>query len=172
MNLSPQGRRLLGLLYVAALVIFLDQALDLVASVWPMRFGTATWRFGTFGLGLGRLEFLALADAMAVATAIWLEHRRVLVWLGIIHLLVGVFLAAGIGLFVLDGLQVRRLIRRERVGEFDLAALRSLLGAGAACLACLALSIGVWRTRQIEAKAAKSREGILVTGGGGRPARE
>src|SRR5262249_59868918 len=106
-TLSPQGRRLLPLIYVAALVILVDQSLDLFASIWPLNPGVLQWRFGAFGLGLSRLEFLALADAMAIATAVVLEHRRFLVVLAVIHLVLGIAILAGLGLFVLDGIQIR-----------------------------------------------------------------
>jgi hypothetical protein len=170
-TLSPQGRRLLSLLYVAAVLISLDQLIDLLGGVWPFQFGVVGWRFGAFGLGVARLEFLALADALAVATAIFLEHRRVLLFLGAVHLLLGLFLVAGLGLFMLDGLQIRRMMRPERVRQLDVAALRTLAAAGSACLACFAVSIVVWRNRQLRSKEEKPREGFLVSAAKG-PAHE
>ena len=171
-TLSPQGRRLLSLLYVAALVILVDQSLDLMSAVWPIRGGLATWRFGTFGLATARLEFLALADALALVTALYLGHRRLIVVLGVLHLLIGLFLAAGLGLFLLDGLQIRRAMQPERVRELEIAGLRTVMLGGMACLACLAVAVAVWRTRQVEAKSAKPREGFLVTGAPGAPTHE
>jgi hypothetical protein len=163
-TLSPQGRRLLALLYVAAAIILLDQLVDLGGGVWPFHPEMPNWRVGSFGVALSRLEFLALADALAVATALYLDHRRVLVFLAVMHLLVGVVLLAGMALFTLDTLQIRRVIRSDRVRQLDIAALRTLAMAGIASLACFALAITVWKTRQRQAKESKPRDAILVTG--------
>jgi hypothetical protein len=163
-NLTPQGRRMLSLLYVAAAIILLDQILDVVGGVWPFHPDMVNWRVGTFGVALARLEFIALADALAVATAFYLDHRRVLAFLAVVHLLIGLVLLTGMALFALDSLQLRRTIRPERVRQLDIATLRTLALGGAASLACFALAITVWRTRQRQAKEAKPREAILVTG--------
>lgn len=161
-TLSPQARRLLPLLYLAALLIFLDQALDILGGVWPLHLDLTNWRVGTFGVILSRLEFIALADALAVATALFLDQRKVLAFLAIVHLLTAIAIVAGTGLFALDVLQLRRLMRPERVRQLDLAAVRTIALAGASSLACLIFSIAVWRTRQRQAKAQAPRESILV----------
>jgi hypothetical protein len=113
-------------------------------------------------VALSRLEFLALADAIAVATALFLDHRKLLAVLAVVHLAIGIVLVAGMGLFALDILQLRRLMRPERVRQLDLAALRTVALAGAAALACLIFPIAVWRTRQRQAKEQKPRESMLV----------
>lgn len=156
-TLSPQARRLLPLLYLAALMILFDQALDILGGVWPMHPELTNWRVGTFGVTLSRLEFVALADALAVATALYLDHRRVLAFLAVIHLVVGVVLVAALALFSLDVLQLRKLMRPERVRQLDIAALRTVAMGGAAALACLIFPIGVWRTRQRQAREEKPK---------------
>ena len=161
-TLSPQARRLLPLLYLAAALIFLDQALDILGGVWPPHFDLTNWRVGTFGVVLARLEFIALADALAVATALFLDHRKVLAFLAIVHLVAGLVIVAGTGLFALDVLQLRRLMRPERVRQLDIAALRTVVVAGAAALACLIFPIAVYRTRQRQAKEKAPRESMLV----------
>ncbi len=161
-TLSPQARRLLPLLYLAALLIVFDQALDILGGVWPLHPELTNWRVGTFGVALSRLEFLALADALAVATALFLDHRKLLAVLSAVHLVVGTVLVGGMALFALDVLQLRRLMRPERVRQLDIAAIRTLLLGGATALACLIFPIAVWRTRQRKAKEQKPRDGILV----------
>jgi hypothetical protein len=166
-NLTPQGRRLLSLLYVAAALIVLDQTLDLFSALYPFRTDLPNWRVGAFGVTLARLEYLALADALAVATAFYLEHRKVLIGLAAAHLVVGVGILAGLGLFTLDTLQIRRLMQPERVRRLDIAALRTLALGGSAALACFILTITVWKSRQRPAKEAK-REAILVSSARGQ----
>jgi hypothetical protein len=162
-TLSPQARRLLPLLYLAAALIFLDQALDILGGVWPPHLDLSNWRVGTFGVVLSRLEFIALADALVIAAALFLDHRKLLAVLSVLHLAIGIALVAGTALFALDVLQLRRLMRPERVRQLDLAAVRTVALAGAAALACLIFPIGVWRTRQRQAKEQKPRETIIVT---------
>jgi len=163
-TLSPQARRLLPLLYLAALLIFFDQALDILGGVWPLHPDLTNWRVGTFGVVLARLEFLALADALAIATALFLDHRKVLAVLAAVHLVIGIGLVAGLALFALDVLQLRRVMKPERVRQLDLAAVRTIALGGATALACFIFPIAVWRTRQRQAKLQqqKPRDSMLV----------
>lgn len=166
-ELSPQSRRLVAVLYLFAIVIVADQVSDLFSSLWPMHFELARWRFGAFGIAIGRLEFLALADAAALAAAILLDHRRVLLALAGLHVLLALALAGGVGVFGLDTLQLRRDLLPERKREFDVATARTLFMSGLAFLTCLAVTIGVWRGRRPKARPAGREDGLLVTARGG-----
>jgi len=163
-TLSPQARRLLPLLYLAALMIFFDQALDILGGIWPLHPELTNWRVGTFGVVLSRLEFLALADAIAVATALFLDHRKPLAVLATVHLVIGIILVVGMALFALDVLQLRRIMQQERVRQLDLAAVRTVALGGAAALACFGFPIAVWRTRKRQTREEKPspRDTILV----------
>jgi uncharacterized membrane protein YwzB len=137
---SHAVRRLLGLLYLAGLLLLADQVADLAATLLakPWLPSEATWRFGAFGLLLTRASVFLLADVMLFTAAIWLGHRKVLRSLGLLHLLVAVLLAAGLGTFVLDWLQVRSQLPEDGRRSFDLAGLR------AAGLAAMALGLSTW----------------------------
>jgi hypothetical protein len=155
-------RRLLTLLYLAAFVILLDQAADLVASVWPLRFGLAAWRVGAFGIGISRLEFFALADAMILIAAIQLGHRRVFLPLAIVHLVLGLCLMVGLGLFTLDVLEIRRVFQPERKSELNLAAVRSAVLGGVAAIGSWVVALRAWRYYRLRSRGAQSSDRFLL----------
>jgi hypothetical protein len=129
---SPAVRRLLGLLYVAALLLLTDQVSDLAATLLANNpsLGTESWRFGAFGLLTSRLSVFLIADVLLFAAALSLEHRRVLRGLGVIHLLVAPALLAGLAVFALDWLQLRSRVGGPAARTFDVAALRAGVLAG------------------------------------------
>lgn len=171
-NLAPKNRRVLWLLYVVAVVILLDQSLEVLSLVWPLRFPIASWRFGTLGLALGKLEFLALADALLLAAAVFLEHRGFLRVLGVVHTVVGLALLAALAVFLLDGIQLRQVVIPERRREMTIAGIRSLILGAAAGMACLIAGISLWRSQRAEPKReqAQARGDTLLVGAkrGGR----
>jgi hypothetical protein len=120
------------LLYVAGIVILLDQAADLASTLLtrPLEPAAPAWRFGAFGLLMARVSALVLADAMILTAAIQLGHRKVLRVLGALHLLLALALLGVIAFFLLDAVQLRRGLRPEVRQSFELAALRALLVTG------------------------------------------
>jgi hypothetical protein len=132
---TPDVRNLLVLLYVVGVLLMADQAVDLGVTLMasPVAFESAQWRFGLFGLLISRGSVLLVADVMVFAAALSLEHRTVIRLLGALHLALGVALLAGLGLFVLDTLELRRMVRTEASQLYNLTAVRAgligLLGA-------------------------------------------
>ena len=137
---SPAIRSLLGLLYVAALLLLTDQVSDLASSLLTNNpsLGTESWRFGAFGLLISRVSVFLIADVMLFAAAILLDHRRVLRVLGVAHLLVAPALLGGLAVFALDWLQLRGRVGPAGARPFDLAALR------ASALAGLSSGLAAW----------------------------
>jgi len=94
---------------------------DLAGALIPASFGNATWRFGAVGLlanfamGLS-LEFFLLAVIAASA-----GHRRVLLALGVVSVLLAVLLLGSSALFALDALQTRGKVNAGMVRRFDYA---------------------------------------------------
>jgi hypothetical protein len=124
---SHAVRRLLGLLYLAGILVLADQAADLAATVLakPLAPSQASWRFGVFGLLMTRASVFLIADVMLFIAAVALGHRKVLRALGALHALVALALLAGLLLFSLDWLQIRRDVSQAGARTFDLAALRA-----------------------------------------------
>lgn len=130
----------MGLLYLAGALLLVDQLADLTATLLansPSP-GTASWRFGAFGLLTSRVSVFLLADVMLFAAAIGLDHRKTLRALGIVHLFLVPVLLGGLAVFGLDWVQVRGRVAPGGSNRFDLAGLRA---AGLALLA----SVLAWR---------------------------
>jgi hypothetical protein len=128
------------LLYPAGVLLLADQLADLTASLLanPPAPGLPTWRFGAFGLLMSRASMLLVADVLLFVPAIALQQRRVLRSLGLLHLVVASGLLAGVILFALDWLQIRKNVRETATRPFDGAALR------ASVVAVLGLGMSTW----------------------------
>lgn len=156
---SHAVRKLLGLLYLAGLLVLADQAADLAATLLakPWLPSQASWRFGAFGLLITRASVFLIADVMLFAAAIWLGHRKVLRSLGVLHLLIALLLTVGLGSFVLDWLQVRGQLPDTGSSSFDLAGFRA--AAMAALVIVLTSWGGVTTLRATRARKPSQREG-------------
>jgi ABC-type xylose transport system permease subunit len=123
---SHAVRKLLRLLYLAGALVLADQAADLAATLLskPWMPSEANWRFGVFGLLMTRASVFLIGDVMLFSAAILLGHRKTLRSLGVLHLLLVLLLLAGIGLFALDWLQVRRQVG-DNLRVVDLAGIRA-----------------------------------------------
>lgn len=121
----PPSRFVFVALYAAALVVLLDQAAELVASMYPFQIGDIQWRFGAFGLIVGRTTTAVLVDVLVFMAALGLMHRSVLGAWAIVHLVAAVALVIGLVSFSLDALELRRRAVPEVAGTFDLAAGRA-----------------------------------------------
>jgi hypothetical protein len=160
---SHSVRRLLALLYLAGAILIVDQVADLIGSflAQPVALGSAAWRFGAFGLISSRSSVFFVADAMIFAAALGLEHRRVLRALGFLHVLLAIAVAAGLAVFGLDALEVRRGLRESASGLYNSAAVRvgavALLGG---ILMAWAGVVAITTTRSGARRGA--REGLVV----------
>jgi hypothetical protein len=114
-------------------LLLLDQLTLLLPEVLPAAPGTPGWRYGVFGLAVGRATPLLFADALILVAAYRLEQGRFLRVAGLVHLLIAAALAVLLGLFVLDMLQVRRQVRPEMAGGM-------LIQGGRAALMAVALA--------------------------------
>lgn len=107
--------------YIILVLAAIFPFLDVLSNLLPLNFGNATWRFGAIGvfstyvMGLS-LELLLLAMLAALS-----GHRRVLLVLGVISLLLAVMLLGGTVLFVLDALQTRARVNPALLKRFDFA---------------------------------------------------
>lgn len=124
---SASVRRLLVVLFAAGLLLLLDQAADLLATLLsqPVHVGAATWRFGLFGLVSSRTSAFLVGDVMLFAAVIGLGWQTVLRILGVVHLLLAIGLVAGLALFLLDAVQLRGTVPLPSRRAFSLAALRA-----------------------------------------------
>ena len=121
------------------------------SSIWPLRAGEATWRFGAAGLFSRALMTPILGLLVALVTAAALEHRRFARVLSVFGFLGSLLAIFALGLFGLDTLQTRASVRPEATTAFDtawiVAAVKYVLGAFVALL----LGIGGWKVSRTPA---------------------
>jgi hypothetical protein len=164
---SPPGaplpaapRFLFAALYAGAIVVLLDQSAELIASLSPLRFGEVEWRFGAFGLLVGRTTTAVLVDALLFIAAAGSGHRGLLRGLGVVHFVVAAFFAVGMGAFVLDVVELRRKAAPAIVGTFDLATARAAIVVVTVVVFCVWAGVALLRAgRRVESKSA---DGLLV----------
>lgn len=146
MELTNRLRQVSTVALFIAIVIVVDQTLDVVISAAPSaKPSDVFWRFGAFGLIAGKLPFLLIADLLLVMVAAANGSRIWLRLLGSLNILMAALLAAVMLGFALDALQVRRSVRPEVVATF----LYSMLRAGVTAILSLGtlvtLGWGSWR---------------------------
>jgi hypothetical protein len=98
---------------------------DLLLRSSPPQFGTLQWRFATAGLLFGNYGTIILGMALLGLAAALSGDRGVLRAVGIASLVMLVVTLAGIVLFLLDAVQIRRLA----TANFKRPILTSSLGA-------------------------------------------
>jgi len=155
MATGPQHSRFLFVaLYAAAVVVLLDQGAELLVSLYPFRVSDTQWRFGAFGLIMGRTTTAILVDVLVFLAAIGLGNRGLLRgWAGL-HLVVGFLLVLGLGAFVLDSIELRRQTRPEMTRTFDLAAGRAAVMVLVATFYCIWAAVATFRVTRIPGRGA------------------
>lgn len=143
----PAMRPILAMLFAAGILLLLDQAADLSATILarPVELGAASWRFGLFGLMASRASALVVGDVMLFTAAVALGWRTTLRGLGALHILLAVAVAAGLLFFLLDAVQVRATVPAESARSVSLAAGRAGIVALAGCILLVWAGVVAWR---------------------------
>jgi hypothetical protein len=120
------------LLALAVLGPFLTPQIGIWNPLGGVSVGSLSWRFGFLGLIYSSLFYLLVALLLAALAAGYLGHRRTLLGLGIVSVVLAVLLAAGLPLFALDTLQLRKTLTAAAFAPYKTAAIK---GAALAVLA-------------------------------------
>jgi hypothetical protein len=120
------------LLALAVLGPFLTPQIGIWEPIGGVSVGSLSWRFGFQGLIYSSLFYLLIALLLATLTAGYFGHRRALFGLGIVSVILSVLLAAGLPLFALDTLQLRKTLAPQAFEPYKTAAMK---GAALAVLA-------------------------------------
>lgn len=142
--MKPNGPAV-GVLYLAAVVVLVDQAAILAASVYPISAGSVNWRFGAVGLAAGRATPFLLADLLLLAAALLAGHRVFLRVFAALHVLVAGLLVGALGMFVLDTLEIRTLLPLDARGQAIASASRASVALMALAIYCLIVAVRVIR---------------------------
>lgn len=173
---SPKLRPWLFGLYALAVLLFLQPFIEAFAATWPPRASEVGWRFAVTGILYTMLPTVLVALLIAAVAAFFLGHRTGLRIVGVIALVLGVVVILLTSSFALDALQLRRIVRPEAKGGYDLAGIKAVVTALLAIASCTVLGVGAFRaTQRLPAPEASRRrgagEGLLVGQRGHRPHR-
>jgi hypothetical protein len=171
---SPKLRPWLFGLYALAALLFLQPFIEAFAATWPPRTAEVGWRFAVTGILYTMLPTVLFALLIAAVTAFFLGHRTGLRVVGIVALVLGVVVLLLTASFALDALQLRRIVRPEAKGGYDLAGIKAVVTALLAIASCTALGVGAFRaTQRIGAPGASRRraapDGLVIGQRGHRP---
>ena len=162
MNLSTsQQRTLLSAAMFAAVVMLIGTGAELVIQTWPIKFGELNWRVGSFGLFLDALAKAIPGLALLYFAAALSDSRKLLKALAILAILLGIVAIPALGMFALDGVQMRATLPQQAKGVFTKVALRA--GLMGVLSAILFITTG-FRTLKV------LKSGGAVRAGGPRPA--
>ena len=115
------GKHIRTAAYIILILAAVFPFVDIVSGLFPLNFGNATWRFGAVGVFSNYAMGLSL-ELLLLAVLAWLSnHRRVLLVLGVISLLLAVVLLGSTVLFMLDALQTRARVNPALMKRFDFA---------------------------------------------------
>ena len=129
-------------LYPVGILLTLVPLVDLGLRVFPPKFGTVQWRFATLGLLAGNLGTVLLGLGLIGLLAALAGHRTVLRVLGIVSLIGGVLLVAGLGMFTLDALQVRRTANPQFLQALTVSSIGALFTGFLALIALFSIGLG------------------------------
>jgi hypothetical protein len=111
---------------------------DLIGAIVPPRPGEVSWRFGVFGLFTNALVTPMLGLAIMQVVASLLERPKTVRRIALFNLLLTIVLVLGLGLFVLDYIQLRQAVTGTSQSAYDAAAIKALL------VCVLELGVLIW----------------------------
>lgn len=107
--------------YCIAAFLIIVPFMDTIISTMPLSPTIVGWRFGTLGLLANAFMTPLVGLFILLALAAALDQRRVLRVLAVLSVVAAVFVLGGLGLFVLDTVQMRSQVRPEAKTTFDRA---------------------------------------------------
>lgn len=138
------NRRLLAAAYLVAAGLLLVPVVETALSVWPLRPGTVSWRFGAAGLFSRGLLTSLLGLVAAGAVALAAGHRGVLRALAVLCAVASVSFLGGAVLLALDAVQLRASVNPDARTGYDLAAAGAMLKVLHAFLVTGLVAWGGW----------------------------
>jgi hypothetical protein len=115
------GKHIRTSAYIILVLAAIFPFLDVLSGLIPLNLGNATWRFGAVGVFSTYVMGLSLELVLLAVLAALSNHRRVLLVLGVISLLLALALLGGTVLFLLDALQTRARVNPAMLKRFDFA---------------------------------------------------
>ncbi|NJD19649.1 MAG: hypothetical protein FIA95_10265 [Gemmatimonadetes bacterium] len=132
-------RGMAGPAYLLAAILIVFPAIEVVAAIWPARFGDITWRVTSVNVLSGAVLLPLLGLFLAHALSIFLEQWRVVKVLSWINVALAVILVLGLGVYALDASGLRAETPRTAQFAFDLRVVVSFARYGLGLLTLAAL---------------------------------
>ncbi|MFN2315434.1 MAG: hypothetical protein ABR551_08215 [Gemmatimonadales bacterium] len=111
----------------------------------PVPTGGLQWRFAVMGFVVGALPAAVLGWGLASITSGILGHPVVARVVSVLEVLFGALLFVGMGVFLLDYLQLRPNVSEAMVGFFDKVSIRSSVVGTLASACIMAIGVSAWR---------------------------
>lgn len=113
-----------GYLILAMMIFF--PLLDALLTVWPLRGGEVSWRFGAVGMFSRALMSPVFGLILIFGLALIYEHRVVQRVIGVLAVIAALGTASASVIFVLDALQMRAQVQPQMQTAFDVASVVAL----------------------------------------------
>lgn len=163
LELSERQRSLLQAIYPILLLLIINPLLEVVATSWPLTFDDTRWRVTFLGALLAGMLPVLTGLALIALLAAFLGHTGVIRTVSILAFLcTGVLILCG-GLFGLDALQVRRMVRLNAKAAFDAASFKTLAVTG--LMICASAWLGVQAfvaSKGLLGRRGESRDALVV----------
>jgi hypothetical protein len=157
------NRPLLAAAYLVAALMIVMPMLEVGLSVWPVRAGQTSWRFGTVGLLSQAVMTPLLGILLLTGLALALGQRRLLLVTSILTAVLGLKLLAIVPLFALDAIQMRVQVRPDAHRAFDLSALLAAIKLMAVLVVSILVAVGTWKARkQLRRAVPSGREESII----------
>jgi hypothetical protein len=128
MNLSSTQLRLLGsVMYFAAVALIINFLAQFTITVWPLKFGELNWRVGSTGLFMDVLLSSVVPLAILQVAALMNNDRKLLQFMRIAILILGLLTIALLAMFALDSVQIWAQLNQNMKGTFMKVAMRAAL---------------------------------------------
>lgn len=158
-----------GVLYAAAALVLVDQASEFITGLAPYRWSSVEWRFGAFGLLVGRTTSLILFDALFVIAAGARGDWRALRVMAVLHAGLAAAVLAGLALFGLDFLEFKHQVPPQMLPSVYYATGRAAVISVLVALYGIVAAVGLFRATRPRGGRPNDAGGVvLVTGGHGR----
>jgi hypothetical protein len=163
LELTERQRTLMQALYPVLLLLIANPLLEVLATSWPLSFDDPRWRVTFFGALLaGLLPVLTGLALIALLAALLGQGGVIRVVALAAFLATGVLIICG-GLFGLDALQVRRMVRLNAKAGFDAASFKTLAVTG--LMICASAWLGVrafTASKGFNTRRGEGRDGLVV----------
>ncbi len=163
-QVSAKGQKLYAAAAIAMILVIISTMVDQMVTFFPIESGVARWRFERFGTFLGGMPMLTIQIVLLLMLAGMAGQRRTARTAAIFALAVGVIAIPLALAFVLDFVEVRRVVQVPNRGIFDRGAMKTGLFGALFVLPLLWVGWLGLQATQIDTNAPRSKGDGLVVG--------